>query len=171
MRGIWWTRSIGTLGVMLLLVPALAGAQTRVRLFVDGGPSVETNSAPFSLDAVGANIGVGAQLTPTLSVGFNTERVKGQWTSWSSYAVTVGKQTAVAPRVGLRGSVGIGRHRFDGGYASTPMVPLELSFPIRVTSQISIGPQFRHVLMFDCENSGLLTVMGVGVRWQQRRVG
>jgi hypothetical protein len=106
-----------------------------------------------------------------VSVGFNTERVKGQWESWSSYAVTVGKQTAVAPRVGFRGSVGLGRHRFDGGYASTPMVPLELSFPIRVTSQISIGPQFRNVLTFDGGNSGLITVMGVGVRWQQRRVG
>jgi hypothetical protein len=34
---------------MFLVVPALAGAQTRVRLFVEGGPVADYTDAPFSI--------------------------------------------------------------------------------------------------------------------------
>ena len=166
------TRGVMTLGVMFLLVPAPAGAQTGARLFVEGGPAADYDTAPFSISGTGVNVGGGILPTPTLSVGFNVERVKLRFNeaSWSSYAVTIGKTSSLSRRVGAGGSVGIGRvtSRENGLPSSATAVTLELSLPIRMTSQFSIGPQLRHRLEFGRDGVGLIAVMGVGLRWQQR---
>ena len=88
------TRGVLTLGVMFLLVPAPAGAQTGVRLFVEGGPAADYNTPPFSISGIGVNVGGGILPTPTVSVGFNAERVKLRFNeaSWWSYAVRLAKQ-------------------------------------------------------------------------------
>lgn len=166
------TRGVLTLGVMFLLLPAPAGAQNGIRLFVEGGPAADYNSPPFSISGIGVTVGGGILPTPTVSVGFNAERVKLRFNeaSWWSYAVTIGKTVSLTRRVGVGGSVGIGRvkSREHGLERSAPAVTLELSLPIRMTSQLSIGPQWRHRLEFEREGGGLVTVIGVSVRWQQR---
>ena len=164
---------VATLAVVFLLAPAVAGAQTRVRLFVEGGPAADVNDSPFSVSGIGAAIGAGVLVTPTVSVGFNAEWVELRFNeaSWSSYAVTVGKMASLTERVTVRGSVGVGvvRSQEFRIQQSSRAITVEGSLPIRLTTQLSIGPQIRFRNEFDDEYSGLVTVLGVGVRWQQRR--
>ena len=74
MRRMPLIRWIGSLEIVFLLVPAPAGAQDRVRLRVEGGPDTEADSAWPGLASIEGKMGVSALVTPTVTVGFETER-------------------------------------------------------------------------------------------------
>ena len=157
------------IGVILLLLTAPLGAQKRTSPFVEGGPDLEWNSPPFSVDGIGGELGIGVLLPTRWSLGFNAEWMKNKFNeaAWSCYSVRVARTQPLTARIGLAAAAAVGRFGFQehGLHRSAPGVAFEFGVPVETSSGVSVAPMWRLALAFERDGPGALTTMGIRIRW------